>query len=233
MLDIDRLGNGLSRRKRRQSRLCADYDGDTARHFSRHFLVLEDAHGKPDHCHDEDESATDNDQIFLSLHDNEKLHDALERARERTANPQPDEVEPKVERLARQEVIDLKQAYYFQEALPNERFADALRKADPSELGNFSELLRTQLNQHGTFGGLSNQAGEIRLLAPSQEKLEKLQEGITSSLSEGPSGRSSTASTGVAESSATRSVSGPFVHSLANTARPRNICSTTPSSKMN
>ena len=150
----------------------------------RHFLVLEDADGNQIIRHDEDETSTDNNQIFLSLHDNEKLHDALARARKRTANPQPDEVEPKVERLARQEVIDLKQAYYFQEALPNERFADALRKADPSELRKFSELLLTQLNQHGTFGGLSNQAGEIRLLAPSQEKLDKLQEGITSSLSE-------------------------------------------------
>ncbi len=150
----------------------------------RHFLVLEDADGNQIIRHDEDETATDNDQIFLSLHDDEKLHEALERARKRTANPQPDEVEPKVERLARQEVIDLKQAYYFQEALPNERFADALRNADPNELGDFSDLLRTQLHQNGTFGGLSNHAGEIRLLAPSQEKLDKLQEGITAALAE-------------------------------------------------
>jgi len=150
----------------------------------RHFLVLEDSEGNQLIRYDEEERGSENDQIFLSLHEDEQLHDALFRARERTANPQPDEVEPKVERLARQEEIDLNQPYYFQEALPKEQFAKALGTEDPNELSDFSEKLRTNLHAAGTFGGISTQGGEIRLLAYSQQRLDDLQEGLTNALTE-------------------------------------------------
>ena len=84
----------------------------------RHFLVLEDAYGNQIIRYDEKNESPENDQIFLSLHEDQKLYESLERAREKTASPETDEPKPKVERLQRQEKINLKKPYFFQEALP-------------------------------------------------------------------------------------------------------------------
>ncbi|MBP84268.1 MAG: hypothetical protein CMO61_10540 [Verrucomicrobiales bacterium] len=148
----------------------------------RHFLVLEDADGNQIIRYDEKNESPENDQIFLSLHEDQKLHESLERAREKTASPETDEPKPKVERLQRQEKINLKKPYFFQEALPKESFAAALGEEDPKELTDFSRELQHRLHGTGTVGGLSNTAGELRFLAPSHENLETLRREVTAAL---------------------------------------------------
>ena len=151
----------------------------------RHFFTLENADGVRLSYHDEfEDMSRGNNEKFFNLSKNEELLEALNRSRSRNSDPADIQEEPKVERLHRQEQVDLATPYFFQEGVPGETLLAAINEDNPDDLSDFMLQQQVKFAPLGQFGGVAAKTDQIRLLTQTKEKMLQLQVAIDEALTE-------------------------------------------------
>jgi len=141
----------------------------------RHFFAMEDMEGNQLVRHDElDSPESGNDEVFLRLREDPALIEALAERRRLLASPIESDHIPKVDRLAKQERVFLRNDYYFQEGIPGKRLAAALEDRPGAEIDEILSRIRAELEPLGRVGGLRSGVRELRLLARSREEHAEL-----------------------------------------------------------
>lgn len=132
----------------------------------------------------EDQNGAANDAIFESIVNDEEVREGM-LISEELSTPKVSGIavdEPQVERLKLFEYLPLESNYWFLEAVPSPRLREAIETDDEEDQDRFLDQLRLECEDDGRIGGLRGGVQEMRLLAPSPERLESLRRKVTDAL---------------------------------------------------
>ncbi len=153
----------------------------------RHLFTLIDPGGRvlvrPDEF-EGGETRADNDTVFQSIIADTEVREGMgwEGMTELADTAGFGLDEPQVDRLKLFEYLPLASHYWFLEALPGERLSAAMDADDEREWDLFLDQLRLECENDGRIGGMAGGVRELRLLAPSPERLESLRQKVTTAL---------------------------------------------------
>ncbi len=152
----------------------------------RHLFTLIDPDGqvlvRPDEF--EEENGAANDAIFETIINDEEVREGMRLSTSGRDERSPGLVvdEPQVDRLKLFEYLPLESNYWFVEGIPSESLRQAIENDDEEAQDRFLDQLRLECENDGRIGGLRGGVEELRLLAPTPERLESLREKVTAAL---------------------------------------------------
>lgn len=132
----------------------------------------------------EDQNGAANDAIFESIVNDEEVREGMLIPEESTTSKVSGIAvdEPQVERLKLFEYLPLDSNYWFLEAVPSAKLREAIEADDEEDQDRFLDQLRLECEDDGRIGGLRGGVQEMRLLAPSPERLKSLRKKVTEAL---------------------------------------------------
>ena len=149
----------------------------------RHLFAMVNSEGEPLVRHDENEAKErGNDDLFTSLGKDPELLAALQTRRALEADPARTVEQAKVDRLVRHQYLPLASPYFFQEGIPGKGLAAAVDLLSNEENERFVEALQARVGTLGRVGGLQSGVRELRLLAPTPDKLNAMRELVEAEL---------------------------------------------------
>lgn len=129
-----------------------------------------------------------NDGLIMAIAQDAEVREGLLPWRQRSA-PASDvdgayREEPRVERVKLFEYQPLQATYWFLEGIPGESLRAALTEAGEVPVGAFFDAIRDRTETDGRIGGVGGGGRELRLLAQTPEKLERLRQAVEQGLQE-------------------------------------------------
>ncbi len=157
---------------------------------SRQLFALQDPYRgellvRPEETREDDP----NDEVFLEFANRPYVSEYFQELLnpEKAVVHADEQEDPRVDRIPMdasdsKKTVDLNSKYYFIEGTPNKALAKVLKTADPEELEHLFDHLSEDCFFDGRVGAMRNDSRELRLLSPSREGIERMEEKATKAL---------------------------------------------------